>query len=118
MRKVICILGAVSLTLLSAVSFAQQPPTVRVRGTVESFDGHLLVVKSDKLGEAKINITGDAAVFGVAKATLADIKPGVFIGVGATPQPDGSQRALQVTIFAEVQRGARRGPSAVGCAAE
>ena len=41
-------------------------------------------------------------MFGVVKATLADIKPGAFIGVGAMPQPDGSQRAIQVTIFAEI----------------
>lgn len=64
---------------------AQQPPTVRVSGTVESFDGHLLAVKSDKLGEVKVNLTADAVVFGVAQATLADIKPGAYIGAGAMP---------------------------------
>ncbi len=90
-------------------AWAQQPPSVRVSGTVESFDGHVLAVKSDKLGEVKVNLTGDAAVFGVAKATLADVKPGAFIGVGATPQADGSQRAIQVTVFAEVQRGVGEG---------
>ena len=36
----------------------------------------------------------------MVKATLADIKPGVFIGVGATPQADGTQRAIQIMIFA------------------
>src|SRR5262249_53552302 len=40
---------------------------------------------------------------------LADIKPGAFIGVGATPQADGSQRAIQVMIFAEAQRGTGEG---------
>lgn len=109
MRKAICILGAAGSVLLSAASFAQQPPTMRVSGTVESFDGHVLAVKSDKLGEVRVNLTGDAAVFGVAKATLADLKPGAFIGVGAMPQPDGSQRAVQVTVFAEVQRGTGEG---------
>ena len=93
----------------AAGAFAQQPPSVRVAGTVESFDGHVLAIKSDKLGEVKVNLTGDVAVFGVSKATIADIKPGAYIGVGAMPQADGSQRAIQVTVFAEVQRGVGEG---------
>jgi hypothetical protein len=48
-------------------------------------------------------------VFGVAKATVADIKPGNYIGVGAAPQPDNSQRAIQIIIFAEQQRGVGEG---------
>ena len=82
---------------------------MRVSGTVESFDGHVLAIKSTKLGEVKVDLTGDVAVFGVSKATLADIKAGAYIGVGAMPQADGSQRAIQVTVFAEVQRGLGEG---------
>ena len=69
----------------------------------------MLAVKSEKLGEVKINLTADATVFGVTEATIADIKPGAYIGVGATPQPDGSQRAIQVTVLAESQRGLSEG---------
>jgi hypothetical protein len=100
---------AAALTLVAASALAQQPPAMRVSGTVESFDGKLLAIKSDKLGEVKVNLAGDTAIFGVSKATIADIKPGAFIGVGAMPQPDGSQRAIQVTVFAEVQRGQGEG---------
>jgi len=103
------VLGAGIVIALAAGAFAQQPATTRVAGTVESFDGHVLAVKSGKLGEVKINLTGDATVFGVAKATLADVKPGSYIGVGAMPQPDGSQRAIQVTVLAESQRGLSEG---------
>ena len=78
-------------------------------GTVESFDGHVLAIKSDKLGEVKVNLAANATVFGVAEATLADVKPGSYIGVGAMPQPDGSQRAIQLTILAESQRGLSEG---------
>jgi hypothetical protein len=56
-----------------------------------------------------VKLTDNAAVYGVVKASLADIKPGAFIGVGATPQADGSQRAIQIMIFAEVQRGTGEG---------
>lgn len=97
-----------------AVSFAvssvwAQQQTVRVRGTIERVDGPTLVVKARDGGEVKVNLTDNAAVYGVVKASLADVKPGAFIGVGAMPQADGSQRAIQVTIFAEVQRGTGEG---------
>ena len=92
----------------SAQDSAKDKP-VRVAGTVESFDGQTLAVKSAKLGEVKINLTADATVFGVAKATLADVKAGSYVGIGAIPQPDGSQRAVQVTVMAESQRGLSEG---------
>jgi hypothetical protein len=95
--------------LAAGAAFAQQPPSVRVSGSVESFDGQVLAIKSAKLGEVKVNLTDNVAVFGVSEATIADIKPGSFIGVGAMPQADGSQRAIQVTVFAEVQRGVGEG---------
>jgi len=44
-------------------------------------------------------------VTAVFKATVADIKPGAYIGSGATPQADGSQKAVEVHIFAESMRG-------------
>jgi hypothetical protein len=91
------------------ISASADDKPVRVVGTVESFDGQMLAVKSSKLGEVKINLTADAIVFGVAKATLADVKQGSYIGVGAIPQPDGSQRAVQVTVMAESQRGLSEG---------
>jgi hypothetical protein len=80
------------LVLVGGGASAQQ--TVRVVGTIEGVDGRSIVVKT-KQGEVKIN--------------LADKKPGAFIGVGAMPQPDGSQKAIQVTIFSEIQRGTGEG---------
>ena len=98
----------VLLLFVVGVSGAQQQ-TLRVTGAVESFDGRVLAIRSDKLGEVKVSLAANATVFGVAKAKLADVKPGSYIGVGAMPQPDGSQRAIQVTILAESQRGLSEG---------
>ena len=103
------IFATVILVAATTGAFAQQPAAVRVVGAVENFDGHLLAVKSEKLGEVKINLTADATVFGVTEATIADVKPGAYIGVGAMPQPDGSQRAIQVTVLGESQRGLSEG---------
>lgn len=101
---------AVSLVFALAAggAWAQQKST-RLSGTIESFDGHVLTVRSPALGEVKVNLASDLTVFGVSKATLAEVKPGAFIGVGAMPQADGTQRAIQVTVFAEVQRGLGEG---------
>jgi len=101
---------AASLVLLLATGSAwAQQKSVRISGTVESFDGHVLAIKSPALGEVKVNLTDNVQVFEVSKATLADVKPGAFVGVGAMPQADGSQRAVQVTVFAEIQRGRGEG---------
>ena len=103
------IFATIIVVAAASGAFAQQPAAIRVVGAVESFDGNVLSVKSEKLGEVKINLTADATVFGVTEATVADIKPGAYIGVGATPQPDGSLRAVQVTVLAESQRGLSEG---------
>ncbi|HEY6859946.1 MAG TPA: hypothetical protein VI358_09205 [Pseudolabrys sp.] len=97
------------LLLLAVGGSGAQQQTLRVTGVVESFDGRVLAIRSDKLGEVKVSLTANAPVFGVAEAKLADVKPGSYIGVGAMPQPDGSQRAIQVTILAESQRGLSEG---------
>jgi hypothetical protein len=90
------------------VACAQQAQTQRVIGTIQAVDGKTLAVKT-RQGDVKVNVTDNVAVFGVVKATTADIKPGAFIGVGAMPQPDGSQKAIRVMIFSEVQRGTGEG---------
>jgi hypothetical protein len=102
-------LAFVVLTVAAGGAWAQQPPTVRIAGTVESFDGHVLAIKSAKLGEVKVDLPSDLVVFAVSKGTLADVKSGAYIGVGAMPQADGSQRAIQLTVFAESLRGISEG---------
>jgi hypothetical protein len=37
------------------------------------------------------------------------IKPGEFVGVGAMPQADGTQRAVRINIFDESRRGSNEG---------
>ena len=34
------------VTVLGSAAWAQQPPTVRIRGTIESVDGPVLTIKS------------------------------------------------------------------------
>ena len=103
--KMLLIAGAL---LVSLPAFAQQPQTTRLRGTIEKVDGGTLMVKSEA-GEVKLAVADNAQVYGVKTATLADVTPNAFIGVGGGPQADGSQKAIQVMIFAESQRGLGEG---------
>jgi hypothetical protein len=96
-------------SVLGPLAWAQQPPTVRIRGTIEAVDGSLLTIKSREGTELKVRVTDNVAVFGVAKTAMSEIKQGSYIGVSAMPEPDGTQRALAVHIFPESQRGAAEG---------
>jgi hypothetical protein len=97
--------GAIAAT----AALAQQPQTMRLRGVIDKLDGHTVLVKS-ATGEAlKLNLADKVLVVAVVKASMADIKEGLFIGSGAIPQPDGSQKALEVHIFADSMRGTGEG---------
>jgi hypothetical protein len=103
------IIGAAGLAVVLAMSSAQAQEAVRVRGTIEKADGGTLLVKTREGNEVTIKLTDNAQVTGVAKAVLADIKQNSFIGITAMPQPDGTQKALEVHIFPEARRGAGEG---------
>src|SRR4051794_23970107 len=96
-------------TLLASAAWAQQPPTVRIRGTIEAVDGPMLSIKSREGADMKVRVTDNVAVFGVARTELSEIKEGSYIGVTAMPEPDGTQKAVAVHIFPENQRGAAEG---------
>ena len=88
---------------------AQQTPTVRIRGTIESVDGNTLAIKTREGTDVKVNMTDNVAVFAVVKTSLSEIKDGSYIGVTGMPEPDGTQKAIAVHIFPENQRGAAEG---------
>ncbi len=91
-------LAGVIVAASCALASAQQAQTQRVVGKITGVDGPTLVVET-KQGEVRVNVTSDVTVFGVEKRSVTDIKPGLFLGVGAIPQPDGSQKAVRVNIF-------------------
>jgi hypothetical protein len=97
------------LSVLESAASGQQPPPVRIRGTVEAVDGPMLAIKTREGTDMKVRMTDNVAVFGVVKTALAEIKQGSYIGVTAMPEPDGVQKAVAVHIFPENQRGAAEG---------
>jgi hypothetical protein len=101
--------AAIGLLLLTSAAWAQQPPPVRLRGTIEAVEGNILTVKPTSGGEAKVVLIDNALIVAVVKASLAEIKEGAFIGSGAIPQADGTQKAVEVHIFPEEMRGTGEG---------
>lgn len=98
---------AASLALLGTTGAAHADP-VHIRGTVATVEGdHVSIAASD--GKTVGLTLGDnVKVGGVAPATLADIKPGGFIGTANVAGPDGNQ-ALEVVVFPEALRGTGEG---------
>jgi len=103
------LLATAVATSATTSAWAQQPQTARVRGTIEKVDGKTLLVKGRDGAPLTLMLADNVQVVSVVKASLADIKEGAFIGSGAMPQADGTQKALEVHIFAESQRGTGEG---------
>src|SRR6202166_2952990 len=95
--------------LAATTAPAQAPQTVRLRGVIEKVDGNTVTAKSDKGDALTLNLADKMLVVAVVKASMADIKDGDFIGSGAMPQPDGSQKAVEVKIFPEQMHGRGEG---------
>ena len=103
------ILATIVLLLAAAPTVSAQDAPVRVRGTIERVEGDIYIVKARGGVEVKVKLPDNVMVVALTKATLADIKQGSYVGVSGMPQPDGSQKALEVHIFPEAMRGAGEG---------
>ena len=95
------------MTCFAAPASAQE--TLRIRGTVESVDGSVYVIKNRDGAEVKLTVTDPQLYVAIVKSTMADIKPGQFVGATGVTQPDGSQKAIEVHIFPESMRGTGEG---------
>jgi hypothetical protein len=102
-------LAAASFALLCVTLPASAQETVRIRGTIEKVDGAAYVVKNRDGAEYKVTVSDPGLYVAIVKSTMADIKPGLFVGSTGTTQPDGSQKAIEVHIFPESMRGTGEG---------
>ena len=92
---------------LAAPALAQE--TMRVRGAIERIDGSTLYVKTRDGADLKIALADKPVFTAIIPATLADLKPGTYVGSAAMPGPDGSLSAVEVHIFPEAMRGTGEG---------
>ena len=99
--------SSVALLCLTAQAWAQEP--MRVRGTIERVDGTTYIVKTRTGETLKIALTDKPLFVAIVQASMADIKPGMFVGATSLPQADGTLRAVEVHIFPEAMRGTGEG---------
>lgn len=106
------LLGLTALSIIAsfdavAQTAAQTTPR-RVRGTIEALQNGTLVVQSREGEKVSIQLAPNYTVAAVVPATLADAKPGTFIGAAATG-PKDRLRAVEVLIFPDAMRGSGEG---------
>lgn len=94
---------AIGCVLAVSAASAQQPQTRRIGGTIERVEGHTVYGKAADGSAIVLKLADNAAITAVLKATVADIKPGDYVGTGGVPQPDGSQKAVELRIFPKPQ---------------
>ncbi|MGB9113751.1 MAG: hypothetical protein WCC91_00400, partial [Bradyrhizobium sp.] len=97
--------AAAGFALICIAVPASAQETVRIRGTIEKVDGSVYVVKNRDGAEMKVTVSDPGLYVAIVKSTMADIKPGMFVGATGMTQPDGSQKAIEVHIFPESMRG-------------
>jgi len=102
----------VVIALLAVPALAQTPagttPT-RVTGTLDKLDGNNLTVNMKDGPAVTVLLADNAAVFGVEKRSLANIKPGDYLASGGVRGTDGKIHAVEVRIFPETLRGTGEG---------
>jgi hypothetical protein len=107
----IIIAGLIGLASLPgfAQNAAPATPTVRIVGAIDKLDGDALTVNAHD-GQASVaTLTAETAIWGMAKSSLAAIKPGDFVASGGVKGTDGRIHAVEVRIYPEALRGTGEG---------
>jgi len=95
------------IAAVSSVALAQAPanPPVRIRGTVEKLDGQMLTIKANNGQSMSVKMADNFTVMGIARAGVADVASGKYIGTTTVGERNGGLVALEIHIFPENMRG-------------
>lgn len=95
-----------------AIGALAQAPTAapqRIRGDVVALDGLNLQVRSRAGDMYNVTLADNYTVTAVTKIGIDRIVTGTYIGTATMPQPDGTQKAIEILLFPEARRGAGEG---------
>lgn len=98
MTKLLVALLSGVFALASAAADAQT--SMRVRGTITAVDGNVLSVKSRDGKDLKLQVTDKTTVAAAKAITLAELKPGQYVGSATMKRPDGTLVAIEVHTIA------------------
>ena len=99
---------AVASCLVAGSVAAARADTIHERGTVMAVDGATVTIKDRDGKTVTLNLDDGWKIGGVAKATMADIKPGTFIGTATSGEETGP-KALEVVVFPAAMKGTGEG---------
>ena len=109
MRKLVATIVCLLTLHAGAQTAPAAAPPIRLRATIESVGATSMVVK-ERSGEiVTLALADNLSVSEMLPIELSALQPGAFIGTAAMPQPDGTLRALGVTVFPESARGGGEG---------
>jgi|SRR5579863_4480393 len=106
------LVSATFIALLAVPAWAQNAPPVRIRGTVDKFDGDKLTIKARDGMDMTVALTEKTRIGFLVKKSLADIKPGDFLASAGVKGTDGKIHALEVRILPQTAAatGGRQAP--------
>ncbi len=102
-------LAALAIVALSSGGANAAGEPVRVRGAIVSVDAAKLVVHGADGKDVTVKMGEKTGVLAVVKASMDDIKPGVFIGTATKDAADSSLQSVEVVVFPEAMKGTAEG---------
>lgn len=100
---------ATALAILPAAAHAQAMQPFHVKGRVVDSDATTLTVMGDDGQQGSVALPEGYRLVGVKTASLSEVKPGDFVGIGSIPDGKGGQTAVEVTIFPPAMAGTGEG---------
>lgn len=97
MKRLGALLFSAVFLIGSAVGIAQG--VTRLRGTVESFDGKILLVKMRGDKSTNVLVGEKTEIIFTQPITISEIKPGDFLGVTSSKGTDGTLTAFEIRRF-------------------
>jgi hypothetical protein len=108
--RIVGISAALISGLFAATAvFSEDAVPPRVRGTIDQVNGNTLTIKAKSGSPTTVQLKDNVPVVAVTKGTMSDIQMNSFVGIAAMPQPDGTIKAVEVSVFAEPLRGTAEG---------
>lgn len=111
MQRTIWRLTALLFTCVAGPAAAQPAAgaPARLHATVVSMSGDTMLVRTEEGETVPISLPPGLRISAVADRSLADIRPGDFVGSAAVRGRDGKLHAQEVRIFPESLRGTGEG---------
>jgi hypothetical protein len=114
LARVLLVAGTIALPVAAlvatpAIAQAQAAEKTNVRGSIVSFSGSTLTVKTREGKNVDVSLAEGWKLAGVSRAQIADIKPGDFVGIASLPKAGGGDGALEVLIFPPAMKGTGEG---------